>query len=98
MPKVFLVNPSNVTPGYSFITPRWLFVLAGATPVELAGDPILTDESLQRFDPTQVSAGDMVGIGISSGNWWWSAAFTPQFFRRNRCEWALIVWSPAMAT
>ncbi|MCU1233048.1 MAG: Radical domain protein [Candidatus Solibacter sp.] len=68
MPKVFLVNPSNVTPGYSFITPRWLFVLAGATPVELAGDPILTDESLQRFDPNQVSPGDVVGIGISSGN------------------------------
>ena len=68
MGKVFLVNPSNVTPGYSFITPRWLFVLAGATPVDLVGDPILTDESLARFDPKQVSPGDIVGIGITSGN------------------------------
>ena len=31
MSKIVLVNPSNTSPGYSFITPRWLFVLAGAT-------------------------------------------------------------------
>jgi radical SAM superfamily enzyme YgiQ (UPF0313 family) len=68
MAKVVLVNPSLSTVGYSFITPRWLYVLAQATPVELVGDPILVDESLERFDPDIISPGDIVGIGISSGN------------------------------
>jgi len=68
MPKVILVNPSQSTAGYSFITPRWLYVLAQATPVELVGDPILVDESIERFDPDILSPGDIVGIGISSGN------------------------------
>src|SRR5437868_2254176 len=68
MPKVVLVNPSLSTAGYSFITPRWLYVLAQATPVELVDDPILVDESIERFDPGILSPGDIVGIGISSGN------------------------------
>ena len=68
MPKVILVNPSQSSPGYSFITPRWLYVLAQATPLELVGDPIVIDESLQRFNPSILNPGDIVGIGISSGN------------------------------
>ncbi|PYS51559.1 MAG: radical SAM protein [Acidobacteria bacterium] len=68
MPKVVLVNPSLSTVGYSFITPRWLFVLAQATPVDLVGDPVLIDEAIERFDPDILNPGDIVGIGISSGN------------------------------
>jgi radical SAM superfamily enzyme YgiQ (UPF0313 family) len=68
MPKVILVNPSLSTAGYSFITPRWLYVLAQATPLDLVGDPIVVDESIERFDPNILSPGDIVGIGISSGN------------------------------
>ncbi|MBV9241754.1 MAG: radical SAM protein [Acidobacteria bacterium] len=68
MPKVILVNPSLSTAGYSFITPRWLYVMAAATPAELVGDPILVDESIEKFDPDIVTPGDIVGIGISSGN------------------------------
>lgn len=68
MPKVFLVNPALCTVGYSFITPRWLFVLAQATPVSLVGDPILIDETVVEFDAKTVGVGDIVGIGISSGN------------------------------
>src|SRR5438105_9143651 len=68
MPKVILVNPSQSTVGYSFITPRWLYVMAQATPVDLVGDPILVDESIERFDPDILNPGDIVGIGISSGN------------------------------
>ena len=68
MPRVFLVNPALCTVGYSFITPRWLFVLAQATPVSLVGDPILVDETIVEFDSKALAPGDIVGIGISSGN------------------------------
>lgn len=67
-PRVFLVNPANVTAGISFITPRWLFVLAAATPRELVGDPALIDETIERFNPDKVERGDIVGIGITTDN------------------------------
>src|SRR5215831_11701263 len=66
--RAILVNPSNSTAGYSFITPRWLFVIAQATPTDLVGDPILIDEVIEKFDPGRVCSGDIVGIGISTGN------------------------------
>lgn len=67
-PRVFLVNPAHATVGMSFLTPRWLFVIAAATPAELGGDPILVDESIMKFDPSKVNAGDIVGIGITTDN------------------------------
>ena len=68
MPKVILLNPSVTTMGYSVITPRWLFVIAEATPRDLVGDPVLVDEAIKPFDPDIVEPGDIVGIGISTGN------------------------------
>lgn len=68
MPRVVLVNPAICTTGYSFFTPRWLYVLAGATPAEVCGDPVLVDETLTRFHAGMLGPGDIVGIGISSGN------------------------------
>src|SRR5262249_26065198 len=68
MSRVILVNPSLSTVGYSFITPRWLYVMAQATPSDLVGDPILVDESIEAFDPRTLHPGDIVGISISSGN------------------------------
>jgi radical SAM superfamily enzyme YgiQ (UPF0313 family) len=68
MPRVFLVNPALTRIGYSFITPRWLFVLAQATPECLVGDPILVDETIERFEPETVRPGDVVGLGINSRN------------------------------
>jgi radical SAM superfamily enzyme YgiQ (UPF0313 family) len=65
--RVFLVNPSHVSFGTAVITPRWLFVLAAATPARF-GDPVICDETLQVFDPQQVQPGDVVGIGIHTGN------------------------------
>src|SRR6266850_1932716 len=65
--KVHLINPSALAFGVGVITPRWLFVLAAATP-EQYGDPIITDETLEPWDPETVSAGDVVGIGIHTGN------------------------------
>src|SRR5579872_2340889 len=65
--SVFLVNPSDNSFGTAVITPRWLFVLAAATPAS-AGDPILVDESLEPIDPATVNAGDIVGISVHTGN------------------------------
>jgi radical SAM superfamily enzyme YgiQ (UPF0313 family) len=42
-------------------------VLAAATP-SCFGDPVIVDETLERLDVTCISAGDIVGIGIHTGN------------------------------
>jgi radical SAM superfamily enzyme YgiQ (UPF0313 family) len=65
--SVYLVNPSHLSFGVGVITPRWLFVLAGATPAS-HGQPTLVDETLEQFDAAGVQAGDIVGIGIHTGN------------------------------
>ena len=65
--QVHLVNPSHVSFGVGVITPRWLFVLAGATPREY-GDPRITDETLEPIDPASIGPGDVVGIGIHTSN------------------------------
>ncbi|MGD0368255.1 MAG: radical SAM protein, partial [Acidobacteriaceae bacterium] len=65
--SVFLVNPSDNSFGTAVITPRWLFVLAAATPPSV-GDPILVDESLEQIDPDRIQAGDIVGVSVHTGN------------------------------
>ena len=65
--SVFLINPSHVSFGIGVITPRWLYVLAAATPSE-CGDPKLVDETLEPLDPAAIKPGDIVGIGIHTGN------------------------------
>ena len=47
MSRIHLVNPSCTAFGTAVITPRWLYVLAGATPAGY-GDPILVDETLEQ--------------------------------------------------
>ncbi len=65
--RIHLVNPSDVSFGVGVITPRWLYVLAAATPTEF-GDPIVTDETVEPLDLDQIQAGDVVGIGIHTLN------------------------------
>ena len=65
--SVHLVNPSDNSFGTAVITPRWLFVLAAATP-RVAGDPILVDESLEQIAPETIQPGDIVGISVHTGN------------------------------
>jgi hypothetical protein len=64
---VYLINPSHVSFGIGVITPRWLYVLAAATPAAF-GDPHLIDETLEQFDTSVIAPGDVVGIGIHTGN------------------------------
>ena len=66
-PRVHLVNPSEVAFGTAVVTPRWLYVLAGASPRRF-GDPHLVDETLVALDLNSISPGDVVGIGIHTGN------------------------------
>jgi len=65
--RVHLINPSQMAFGVAVITPRWLYVLAAATPREW-GDPVLCDETLEPFDAQQLEPGDIVGIGIHTLN------------------------------
>jgi radical SAM superfamily enzyme YgiQ (UPF0313 family) len=65
--RVYLVNPSDVSFGTAVITPRWLFVIAAATPKSF-GDPVLVDETLEQIDPLTIQEGDVVGISIHTGN------------------------------
>src|SRR5689334_23529782 len=65
--RVHLINPSNLSFGVAVITPRWLYVLAAATGTRW-GDPCIVDETLEQIDLTTVAAGDVVGIGIHTGN------------------------------
>jgi radical SAM superfamily enzyme YgiQ (UPF0313 family) len=65
--RVHLVNPSHVSFGVAVITPRWLYVLAAATGRKW-GDPVIVDETLEPIDFATIAAGDVVGIGIHTGN------------------------------
>jgi radical SAM superfamily enzyme YgiQ (UPF0313 family) len=65
--NVHLVNPSHLSFGVGVITPRWLFVLGAATPAAY-GRPRIVDETLEQLDLDTVQAGDIVGIGIHTGN------------------------------
>jgi radical SAM superfamily enzyme YgiQ (UPF0313 family) len=65
--RVHLVNPSDVSFGTAVITPRWLYVLAAASP-RAFGTPSIVDETLEPFNLDAVEAGDVVGIGIHTGN------------------------------
>ncbi len=66
-PKVHLINPSDVSFGTAVITPRWLYVLAAATPPEF-GTPVIVDETLEQSDANNFGPGDVVGIGIHTAN------------------------------
>jgi tRNA A37 methylthiotransferase MiaB len=65
--RIHLINPSDVSFGVAVITPRWLYVLAAATPAHY-GDPHIVDETLEQIDFDQIQAGDVVGIGIHTLN------------------------------
>ncbi len=65
--SVHLINPSDMSFGTAVITPRWLYVLAAATPARFS-DAVICDETLEQIDPAAIKAGDIVGIGIHTGN------------------------------
>jgi radical SAM superfamily enzyme YgiQ (UPF0313 family) len=64
---VHLVNPSDISFGTAVITPRWLYVIAAATPSDF-GEPLIVDETLEPVDFARVRPGDVVGVGIHTSN------------------------------
>ena len=64
---IHLVNPSDTSFGTAVITPRWLYVLAAATPSGF-GTPLIVDETLDPVEFGRIRPGDVVGIGIHTGN------------------------------
>ena len=54
--QIHLVNPSDTSFGIGVITPRWLYVLAAATPSEY-GDPLITDETLEQIQSDRIQPG-----------------------------------------
>src|SRR5450759_3758584 len=91
--RVHLVNPSDNSFGTAVITPRWLFVLAAATP-HAAGDPILVDESLEQIVPESIQPGDIVGVSVHTGN----ALRGYQVGRMARARGAWVVYGGIHAT
>jgi radical SAM superfamily enzyme YgiQ (UPF0313 family) len=65
--RIHLVNPSDVSFGTAVVTPRWQYVLAAATPAR-HGTPLLIDETLAAIDEDSIQPGDVIGIGIHTGN------------------------------
>ena len=65
--RIHLVNPSDVSFGTAVVTPRWQYVLAAATPVR-HGTPLLVDETLEPIEDDSIQPGDVIGIGIHTGN------------------------------
>lgn len=70
-----------------------MFVVAAATPAKW-GDPILSDESLKPFDTNRVEKGDVVGIGIHTGN----ALAGYELGRRARERGAWVIFGGSHAT
>ena len=91
--RIHIVNPSHFAFGSAIITPRWLYVLAAATPAKW-GDPVLTDETLEPFDDSQLESGDVIGIGIHTGN----ALVGYQLGQRARARGAWVVYGGIHAT
>jgi radical SAM superfamily enzyme YgiQ (UPF0313 family) len=91
--RIHLVNPSDVSFGTAVITPRWLYVLAGATP-ERYGSPAIVDETLDPLNPDAIREGDVVGIGIHTAN----ALRGYQLGRLARARGAFVVFGGIHAT
>ena len=66
--QVHLVNPSHVSFGIGVITPRWLYVLAAATPRRVRRSARSPTKRWKSLDLATIKPGDVVGIGIHTGN------------------------------
>ena len=66
--RVHLINPSHVSFGVAVITPRWLYVLAAATGIAVGRSQRRRRDAGDASTRPTIEAGDVVGIGIHTGN------------------------------
>ena len=65
--RIHLINPVPRVVWRGGYNPPLALCFSGSDPSEY-GDPLITDETLEQFDPSTIAAGDVVGIGIHTGN------------------------------
>jgi radical SAM superfamily enzyme YgiQ (UPF0313 family) len=66
--RILLINPSNTTAGFALMTPRWMPVLAAATPAEGVADIRLLDQAVEDVTPAALGSADLIGISIHTLN------------------------------
>lgn len=66
--KAVFVNPSRITTGSAFVMPAAQATLAGAVPGNLDIELKVVDEAVERFDPRQINAGDIVCVSALTNN------------------------------
>lgn len=66
--KIILVNPANVCSGFAIMTPRWIPVIAGATPAEFASSVLSIDMAIEDFAFDQFGEDDLVAVSIHTLN------------------------------
>ena len=65
---VHLINPSDFSFGIGVITPRWLYVLAGRDASTIRRSRSSPTKRSNRSTRRSIRTGDVVGIGIHTGN------------------------------
>jgi radical SAM superfamily enzyme YgiQ (UPF0313 family) len=66
--RIWLINPSNVCTGFASITPRWMPVIAGATPDSFADRLVLVDEAVEQLDYGRIRREDLVAFSVHTLN------------------------------
>jgi radical SAM superfamily enzyme YgiQ (UPF0313 family) len=66
--KIWLINPANVCTGFAAITPRWMPIMASATPEAFADQLMLVDEAVEPVDYSQINQQDLVAFSVHTLN------------------------------
>jgi hypothetical protein len=66
--SVVLINPSNLSSSFGVMTPRWLPVLAAATPTESVSELQLIDQAVEPIEWARLKGVDLIGLSIHTLN------------------------------
>ncbi len=66
--RIWLINPSNICSGFAAVTPRWMPIIAGATPAQFADRLVLLDEAIEPIDYDEIQSTDLVALSVHTLN------------------------------
>ena len=66
--RIHLINPANVRSGFAVMTPRWMPVLAAATPSPWINRLRLCDMAVDQLDYGTIKDQDLVGLSLHTLN------------------------------